>query len=157
MKRKEKDKKKKPAPKQNIPEIDPKTKYIFIVLILAAIIAYVVKGVTDRPDQMSYSDFRNAVKKGEILECTVAQSTIKGLAKVNGDKKEFVTIRVEDKDLVALLEQNKVSYKGAEDQSWFYQILFTFIIPFILILLIWNFVFRRMSGGRRPGDIIWEE
>lgn len=147
MKRKEKDKKKKPVPKQNIPEIDPKTKYIFIALILAVIVAYAVKGITDRPYQMSYSEFRNAVRKGEIVECTVAQSTIKGVAKVNQEQKEFVTIRVEDKDLVTLLEQNKVSYKGAEDQSWFYQILLTFVIPFILILVIWNFVIRRMSGA----------
>jgi cell division protease FtsH len=147
MKRKDKEKKKKIQPKQNMPEIEPKAKYIFIFVMVAVILAYLWKGMADKAVSVDYSEFRNMVTKGEIIECTVAQSTIKGTAKINGEKKEFVTIRVEDKDLVNLLEQNKISYKGAEDQSWFYQILFTFIIPFILIILIWNFVFRRMSGA----------
>ncbi|OGF58998.1 MAG: cell division protein FtsH [Candidatus Fischerbacteria bacterium RBG_13_37_8] len=128
--------------------MEPKTKYLFIIILAAFLLAFFLHKMSAKSKEIPYSEFRAMVSKGEVTECTVGQRVIEGKAVVKGEEKEFVTLRVEeDKELVDLLEKHKVKYTGTEDQSWFYQLFLTLIIPLILIILIWNFIFKRMAGA----------
>lgn len=147
MPKKEKSKQKRAASDKNKPEIEQRTRYILLVIILAIFFALFVTKVKEKSVKIAYSDFRQKIQNGEIIECEVSQNIIKGIAIIEGKEKRFETFAVEDKDLVNLLENHKVRYWGSEDQSWYYQVVLPFLIPFGLILLIWYFIFRRMAGA----------
>ncbi len=147
MTRKDKTKQKKIVPDKNIQGIDQKTKYIVIVIILSVFFSLFITKIKEKPTKIPYSDFREKIKKGEIIECEISQTEIKGKGIIEGKVKKFITLVVEDKDLINILEKHHVKYWGAEDQSWYYQVVLPFIVPFALIILIWYFIFKRMAGA----------
>lgn len=120
-----------------------------------------------------YSDFKDYVRKGEIAECTIKETTIEGSIKPkpeaqptlsstnavaeqpatnvptsakNAPKKDyfFRTVRVEDPDLVKDFERANVKFLG-ERPSILSQLVLSWIIPIGIMVLIWMFISRRMG------------
>ena len=118
-------------------------------LILSAIQTYLSSNV----EEIAYSDFRRLVVEGKIKECSIGVERIQGIlgepAQEEGDKPigslRFVTTRVDDPDLVKLLEDHQVNYTGQGGDDWFKTIL-SWIVPTAIFLGVWIFLFRRMSG-----------
>jgi cell division protease FtsH len=69
---------------------------------------------------LTYSDFKTRLARGEVAKCEVGPSKITGLLKPQKDKpvEPFVTYRVEDPGLVAALEAQKVDFSGASAGTW---------------------------------------
>src|SRR5436190_9682007 len=120
-----------------------------------------------------YSEFKDRVRKGEIAECAIKESTIEGsiipkpvtesaVASTNpvaeipatnlapsakaAAKKDFFfrTVRVEDPNLVKDLEAANIKFVG-ERPSILSQIVISWIIPIGIMVLIWTFISRRMG------------
>jgi cell division protease FtsH len=115
-----------------------------------------------------YSEFKEHVRKGEIAECTIKETTIEGTIKSKAsatnddavaerpttnasasktaDRKDFFfrTVRVEDPKLVTDLEAANVKFLG-ERPSILSQLVLSWIIPIGIMILIWTFISRRMG------------
>jgi cell division protease FtsH len=102
--------------------------------------------------QLSYSDFKAAIKSGGIEELTIGEQTIHGTLKQapsNDAKasKEFTTTRVDnDAKLTEELEAAHIQYKGELANHWLPDLL-SWIIPLVFLVGIWGFFFRRMGGA----------
>jgi cell division protease FtsH len=123
---------------------------------------------------VSYSDFRHLVDIKGVNNLEISNDNITGdllpkgveyLAKETKDPelpkklaKEFpknpvfTTVRVsEDKDLVGLLEKQGIKYRALPDRAWLTALL-SWLLPMLLLVGLWLFIFRRMSAG--PGGIM---
>src|SRR5215212_161653 len=95
---------------------------------------------------VSYSEFKQAVRGGQVAEVHVGEQTIRGSYKreVEGSK-NFNTNRIEeDPKLLEELDAAGVKYTGEFVSRWLPEIL-GWIVPLVLLFGIWSFFFRRMS------------
>ena len=97
--------------------------------------------------QISYSEFKQAVRSGQVAEVFVGDQSIRGTYKrdTNGGR-NFGTTRIEDPKLIEDLEAASVKYTGETVSRWLPEIL-GWIVPLLLLFAVWSFFFRRMSGA----------
>ena len=97
--------------------------------------------------QVSYSEFKQAVRAGQVAEVFVGDQTIRGTYKreTNGGR-TFNTTRIEDPKLIEDLDAASVKYTGEMVSRWLPEIL-GWIVPLVLLFGVWSFFFRRMSGA----------
>ena len=123
-------------------------------LILWAVIVVVLMSVfnnfterTKQPAQLSYSEFIQDVRSGQVREVKIAADdrTITG-QKINGD--EFTTYSPDDSGLVGdLLEYNvKIETGPSKKRSILLDILISWF-PMLLLIGVWIFFMRQMQGG----------
>lgn len=127
----------------------------YILLFLA--IMYVAQiFLSPKAEEISYSQFRLYLKNGYIADCTVGTNLIRGHYKKlsgEGDKEEkiaFVTVPIQDAELVNELESQKVRFKGASENNFLKNILMWWIFPFGIMALGWFFLFKRVGGMGSP-------
>lgn len=155
----------------------PKGKFIvnmywFYGIIAAVLIALNIFMNSDASKEVSYSEFRNYAEKGYVESIVVitnknaAEVVIKQdssiLNTVFGDDKGkvnslIVTIPSPEKmeEFVADNDKNlniKTDIKYEERKNYLDTLLWSFG-PFILIIIIWIFIMRRMSGGGAGGNV----
>ncbi len=119
--------------------------YTLGILLLIAIGQLVFFAVQSN-DTIPYSDFRTRLRDGKVQEVVVGQEQITGLmVGDDGKQKKFTTVRIEDPKLLEDLEAKAVKYRGEPSTWWLTQV--GWIISFILIISLWSFLFRRMSGA----------
>ena len=58
----------------------------------------------------------------------------------------FIARRVEDPQLTALLDANKVRYTAAAQNKWLSTLL-SWVLPAVIFFAIWNFMMRKAGGG----------
>lgn len=92
-----------------------------------------------------YSDFVNAVEKGEVSEVSIQGDTITGKL---SDDKIFRTLTPKDTDLIKILREKgvKISVAHPDQDSWLTNLLISWF-PMILLLGIWLFFMRQMQMG----------
>ncbi|PYR79162.1 MAG: cell division protein FtsH [Acidobacteria bacterium] len=97
--------------------------------------------------QVSYSEFKQAVRSGQVAEVFVGDQTIRGTYKreTNGGR-SFNTTRIEDPKLIEDLDAASVKYTGEMVSRWLPEVL-GWVVPLLLLFGVWSFFFRRMSGA----------
>src|SRR5262247_29405 len=97
--------------------------------------------------QISYSEFKQAVRSGQVAEVFVGDQSIRGTYKreTNGGR-SFSTTRIEDPKLIEDLDAATVKYTGEMVSRWLPEIL-GWVVPLVLLFGVWSFFFRRMSGA----------
>ena len=97
--------------------------------------------------QISYSEFKQAVRSGQVADVTVGDQSIRGTYKreTNGGR-TFSTTRIEDPKLVEDLEAATVRYTGETVSRWLPELL-GWVLPLVLLLGVWSIFFRRMGGA----------
>ena len=87
---------------------------LLLLLALAQAFFYSVQS----GENLSYSEFRKAVRDGQVTELILGDDRIRGSLKPASDGKarQFTTVRVEDPKLVEDLEASGVKYTGEVDQ-----------------------------------------
>jgi len=113
---------------------------IFVLIILY----FLFSGITTTGNEIPYSTFKRDVKEGKITAVVLSKNVIEGEYK---DHRKFTTTRVEDEQLVPLLELSNVQYKGENRNFGVTQFLFTWVFPFVLLFIFWSYVLRRMGGA----------
>ena len=141
--------------------------YFFIALVLLFLLQTYL--ASPQVETISYSQFKALVNKALLANLTIGEKAIHGEIKPEDvkqalsperlkvwegklkDSKQsvpFVTVRVEDPELVADLERAGISFKGEVVNEWLPTVL-SWVVPVVLFVLLWNFLFRRMgpTGG----------
>ena len=97
--------------------------------------------------QISYSEFKQAVRSGQVAEVFVGEQTVRGTFKreTNGGR-TFNTTRIDDPKLIEDLDAASVKYTGEMVSRWLPEVL-GWILPLVLLFGVWSFFFRRMSGA----------
>jgi cell division protease FtsH len=99
-------------------------------------------------DEIPYSKFITLVKADKVDKAVVTQRYITGTLKEEGGKKQyFVTIPLWDDELAKTLQEHQVEYIVRSGENWFSNLLFNWVIPIGIFVLIWAWVMRRMSAG----------
>ena len=141
--------------------------WYFLSLLLVLVLVQTFFSM-QRSYPVNYSDFRHLIDMKGVNDLEISSDTINGvllppgveyLAKETKDPdlpkrlaKEFpkqvmfTTVRVEDKDLIDLLEQKGIKYKALPDRAWLTSLI-SWILPMLLLVGLWLFIFRRMSAG----------
>jgi cell division protease FtsH len=98
---------------------------------------------------ISYSTFKQYVNDGKVKDLVLRPDHITGVITETKDGKKdqpFDTVRVDDPELVALLDQKHISYTGHIDSKVLGTII-SWVLPLVFFLLIWRFLMGRMAGG----------
>ncbi|MCR4319197.1 MAG: ATP-dependent zinc metalloprotease FtsH [Candidatus Brocadiaceae bacterium] len=117
---------------------------------------------------ISYSEFKKLVREDMILECHISHAAIQGKLKEyeRGTNKYaiFITARIDDPELVSELEKMGVKYEGQYESPWLKTFFFSWIVPLLILFLIWRFVFKRfgpassiMTFGKSRGRLYVQE
>ena len=99
-------------------------------------------------ENIPYSQFKQSVKEGKILNAVVSADLIEGeFTDKEGNTKKFKTIPLEDPKLVEDMEKNKVqSFSGKAQNGWLGPLIFSWG-PIILLIVFWLWLMRGMSVG----------
>lgn len=145
--------------------------YVLALILLLSIFQYYT--ALQQAVEISYSEFRQLVQNKGVDDLTVSIDTITGnllpkgieeLAKTRQtpdlpqnlakqfDKKKptFSAVRLEDPDLVKLLAKNNVSYRAVQEKTWLTSLL-SWVFPFLLLIGIWIYFFRKIGSGGAGG------
>ena len=97
--------------------------------------------------RITYSEFKQAARGGQVADVSVGEQTIRGTFKAerNGTTK-FTTNRIEDPKLLEELDAAGVRYEGEFVSRWLPEIL-SWVIPLVLLFAIWSFFFRRIGSA----------
>ena len=126
------------------------------VLLFLAIMYVVQMFLSPKAEEISYSQFRLFLKNGYISDCTVGTNLIRGhyyklsAEGEKGEKIAFVTVPIQDTELVGELEAQKVRFKGAVENNFIKNILMWWAFPIGIMILGWFFLFRKVGGVGSP-------
>ena len=97
--------------------------------------------------QISYSEFKAAVRGGQVTEVVVGEQTIRGTysGDVSGSQ-NFRTSRIDDPQLIEELDAAGVEYTGEFVSRWLPEVI-GWVIPLLLLFALWSFFFKRMGGA----------
>ena len=127
-------------------------KNIILWVVIAVVLMSVFNNFTPRPrtdSSLSYSQFIESVKLGQVVQVGIDEKTIKGEMQ-NGQR--FVTYAPNDPHLVDDLLENGVEIKAKppEEQSMLTQVFISWF-PMLLLIGVWIFFMRQMQGGGAGG------
>ena len=140
-----------------------------ILLIIAGLLIAVNMMFSSKSDDLiDYSKFKSLIKSGEIVRVEMTENTFIGYNKQAVQEIEkaaasslgfmnphavpttgvYKTNGYLLQGLLDLLDEKNVEYKFiAKQNGYLIQILINFIIPFVLFILIYFLIFRKMSSG----------
>ncbi len=147
----------KPAP-------DKRTQFSIWYFVAVLLLLFLLPDwLSSQPQTIRYSEFRALALAGELRDVAVASDEVKAsvprdqlmshlsseaqdqLGGSGDDEVRIRAIRVEDPDLLQVLEEAGIDYTGVQDNTWFTSML-SWLLPLVLLVLLWSFLLRRMSG-----------
>ncbi len=120
--------------------------YFLIVFLLLTLLQQYF--LSPKVETIPYSKFKQYLAEGQVSKLTIGPESITGALKGKEGKadQEFMTVRVEDPNLVKELDDQKVNYSGLY-QSKFLNSLLSWIIPIGIFFLIWRYAMKKMGPG----------
>ena len=155
----------------NEPQASAPGRYLIwylLAVILILLVFQIYSGVKPTTE-ISYSEFRHLLETKGVNDLTLSPGSITGkllpagveqlakerkepdlpqkLAKLSDNKEpDFNVNRVEDKDLVGLLEKQGIKYSAAPDRTMLNNLL-SWGLPILLLVGIWIYFFRKVGAG----------
>src|SRR3990172_6784073 len=126
---------------------------IFYILMFFAFISLFRLFSAPQPEDISYDRFKTLLEEKQVKDIIVNKDRIRGvfLPATTAEKgKPFSVVRVDDPDIVRGLQRAGVTYRGEISDNWFRDMLI-WVLPLILFLGLWSFIFRKMGAGG-PGE-----
>jgi cell division protease FtsH len=122
------------------------------VLVAIGFLLVIQNVLFARPfEQLPYSDFKAALRQDRLEDVQISVHTIRGTLRPNTGEKapslRFMTVRVDDPDLVQELEAHKVKYTGQYDSDVL-KTLLSWIVPLVFLFILWGFLSRRLGPGQ---------
>jgi cell division protease FtsH len=149
-----------------------KAQFSLFYLFIALTVLFAIQGwlVAPRPVEVPMSRFLALLREGKVERVSLTDQEIRGILKPGavpaapptaGDRLRtwlgaepgptaFVTTRIpsmDDSALLKELEAAKVEYAGRIESTVWRDMLFGWVIPLGLMVLLWLFLMRRMGGG----------
>ncbi len=126
---------------------------LWVFLIIVVVLFYNVFGKQEqRPNEIPYSDFRQAVAEEKISEVLIKDEEITGQFKEgfgSGRSGKFLThLPPNDMDLVKDLRASKIKFdaKPKDEESWYFLLLANWF-PMLLLIGVWIFFMRQIQVG----------
>jgi cell division protease FtsH len=124
--------------------------FLFVMLLLIVAIIFFKNIQTIQSEEIPYSQFIRLVKEAKIENAVVTERYITGIIKSDDPQKpgqDFMTIPLWQHDLAEMLEQNKVVFIVRSSDNWLTNLFFNWVIPILVMVLIWSWVMRRTAAG----------
>jgi cell division protease FtsH len=125
-------------------------RFIYFALFLILMLSLFNSVEDAQRDEIPYSQFLKLVQEAKIDKAVVTERLITGVIRSDDPEKSgehFVTIPLWQNDLAQMLAQNKVDFVVRSGDNWLTNMLFNWIIPFLIIALIWSWIMRRATAG----------
>ena len=123
---------------------------ILFLIILFIILFVFMQNSTKKSniEEMPYSQFKQSIKEGKIINAVVTEDIIEGEFTDNeGKQRKYKTIPLEDPKLIEDMETHKVQkFSGRAHNGWLGPLIFSWG-PIILLILFWLWIMRGMSAG----------
>ncbi len=134
-----------------------KSPQFLIYLLILLVFISLFRLFSEQPaEEVSYSTFKTLMAEKRVKDLVISRDNIKG-TRVNakeGEKAQgFTVVRIEDPDLVKNLDAGGISYRGEVSDNWLRDFLLTWILPLVVLMVIWSFVFKRMGAGGPGRDL----
>ncbi len=100
-------------------------------------------------NNIPYSEFKKYVAEGKVDKLKLKPQQITGTLTEDGKglkDQPFVTVRVDDPELVKLLDGKNIDYTGHYESKWLANLL-SWILPLVFFIIVWRFILGRMAGG----------
>ncbi len=119
--------------------------WLVVLLFMIALFNIFSKQAQAPQTEIIYSEFTDALQKGDVEEVKIQGHSIKGKFK-NG--KQFDTFSPDDTQLLEMLrgQKVKITVLPPEQASWWMNILVSWF-PMLLLIVIWIFFMRQMQAG----------
>jgi cell division protease FtsH len=135
---------------------EKKTKnFTFLYFIIAIVGIFVIHSYLSFSSEIKtvpYSEFKGLVSQMKVSDLIIDAEKIQGtMTQQDGKKVKFVTSRVEDPELVKDLQKSNVQFSGSFENK-ILRVIIEWVLPFAIIILIWNLLMRRMGGA--PSSVL---
>ncbi len=127
--------------------------FLFYLLMFLAVLSLFRMFAAPTTEEIKYSRFKKLLAGKQVKDIVVTGENIRGTVKEGDKEKPFVTVRIEDHDLLKDLEAGGVTYEGKIADNWLKDFLLAWVLPLLILVVMWSFVFRRMGGGG-PGESV---
>lgn len=127
--------------------------WYFIIAFWGLIILQEMYFAAQHMDEVPYSQFKTWVQEDKVAEVSITDKVIQGKLKSEKgqeDMQRFQTVRVDDPDLVKLLEEKQVKYAG-EIVSTLWKDVASWVVPILVFAGIWFWLLRKMGQGAGGG------
>jgi cell division protease FtsH len=127
--------------------------WYFIIAFWGLIILQEIYFAAQHMDEVPYSQFKVWVQEGKVEQVSITDKSINGKLKSEHTKNGsqwFETIRVDDPDLVRLLEEKGVEYAGVV-VSTLWKDVASWVVPILIFAGIWFWILRKVSQGAGGG------
>src|SRR5919205_3697760 len=138
---------------RNRKSIGPGLPFSFWYVLVAIGFLLVIQNVLfARPfEQLPYSEFKTYLRQERIEDVQISTHTIRGTLRPSANEKapplRFMTVRVDDPDLVQELETHHVKYTGQYDSD-VVKTLLSWVVPLVFLFILWGFLSRRLGPGQ---------
>jgi cell division protease FtsH len=132
-----------------------RTASFWVLMVLLSIVAMqVFRGGEDRLSEFSYTEFREQLDENNVDSVVVVQGkSLEGQfrAPVNNEGEDVVRFRTQlpgeiQESLLALMEEKSVIISAEPDRQGLGTVLIS-ILPWLLFIAFWIWIFRTMQGG----------
>jgi cell division protease FtsH len=141
---------------RNPKSFTPRPQFPIWYIVVAIVLMLVVQNMLfAQPfEQLPYSELRTFLRQGQVEEVQIGAQTIRGKLRPPSAStttpmppRRFVTVRVDDPDLIRTLEAQGVQYSGRYESD-FLKTLLSWLIPLGLLFILWGFLSRRFGPGQ---------
>jgi len=95
---------------------------------------------------LPYSTFKTMVSEGKVERVVIGEETISGVLKSPEEgKKYFVTVKLQDPELISFLDRYGVTYLG-EKQNKLLNAILSWVVPLVIFIIVWSYILKRMGG-----------
>jgi cell division protease FtsH len=134
------------------PARPPVTRTWLAWLLMASFAALLLFRPSGGGKQVPYSEVRRRIEAGEIAEVKLSPGKVIAVPKAPSGQpaqkvEPLVAGRVDDPQLVQLLEQKKVIYTGIQDGDWWSGLFAVWGLPLLLGGLLWYMMSRGLGRG----------
>ena len=128
-----------------------RTLTFWILVILGSIIIFqLFSGRSQQEEIVSYTNFVQLVKNGEVESGEISDKVFHGT--YIADRGKFKTvIPYIDQSMLEMWDEHGIAYEFKEKNPSFFGYLITSILPWVILIGIWIFLMRRMQGGGPKG------
>jgi cell division protease FtsH len=131
-------------------------KFSFTYVIAAILILSLLQSLFGNPfltrqEEISYSEFKQSLRTGEVKSVTIDEETISVVMKA--DEQAFYTVRVEDTHLLEELDAQEVEITGKVTSEGGLTAILGWILPVLMMGVFWYFMLKRSKGGSSIGGL----
>lgn len=127
--------------------------WYFIIAFWGLIILQEIYFAAQHMDEVPYSQFKAWVQEDKVAEVSITEKIIHGKLKSQNSQdasKWFQTVRVDDPDLVKLLEEKHVEYAGVV-VSTLWKDVASWVVPILVFAGIWFLILKKLGQGAGGG------